>query len=168
MPTKIFDLVHAEKELSAVPVWIDRGSDGLEVSATLEVGGVTVEGLTLRGTARKPLMDRHVTFQLEYRHSQIIGGPVARIEWRPLNPHNNKGLGPKRLQHVIQTSSHHHLFDLNWRRSEEGVLKGDLPIAVPLEGEPKNFRALLAVVGKKFRINNIQIIPLPPWQPRML
>jgi hypothetical protein len=112
-----------------------------------------------------------VIFQLEYHHSRIVGGPVARIEWRPLNPHSNKGLGPKHLRHVIQDGSHHHRFDLNWQRSQESVLRGELLIAVPLteEGpEPQNFRALLAVVGKAFRIRNIQLVTPPPWQPTMI
>jgi hypothetical protein len=167
MPTKIAGLVKAEKKLSGAPAWIGRGVDGLEISTPLEVDGVTVEALTLRGTARKPLADRHVMFQLEYHHSQIIGGPVARVEWRPLQPHNNKGLGPKHLRHALQSGSHHHRFDLNWRRSEEGVLRGEIPIAVPLD-DPGNFRALLALVGEEFTINNMQIITLPPWEPSML
>jgi hypothetical protein len=92
---------------------------------------------------------------------------MARIEWRPLNPHSNKGLGPKHLQHVIQDSSHHHCFDLNWKRSPDSVLRGDLPIAIPID-DPGNFREFLALIGKEFRIGNIQLVPPPPWQPAML
>jgi hypothetical protein len=171
MPTKIAGLIAAEKDLIDVPAWNERGADGLDLSAPLEIDGVVVEGLTLRGRTRKPLQDRELIFQLEYRHSQIIGGPVSRIEWRPLNPHSNKGIGPKHLQHAIQDCSHLHPFDLNWERSQEAVLRGDLPIAVPLTEhwpEPENFRAFLAVVGKAFRIRNIQIVTPPPWQPTML
>jgi hypothetical protein len=168
MPTKIEGLVAADKALIDVPAWIERAADDLELSAPLEVKGVTIEGLTLRGRARKSLADREVIFQLEYHHSQIVGGAVARIEWRPLNVHSNKGLGPKALRHVIQKGSHHHRFDLNWRHSRDGVLKGDLPIALPINEEPENFRALLGVVGKEFRIKNIQLVSAPPWQPAML
>src|SRR5262249_55601498 len=167
MPNKIAGLVLAEKSLLDVPVWTVRGADALEFSAPLEVDGVTVEALTLRGRARKPLPDREVVFQLEYHHARIIGGPVARIEWRPLNAHSNKGLGPEHLKHVIQSGSHHHCFDLNWGWSREAVLRGELPIARPID-EPNNFRALLAVIGKEFRINNIQLVTPPPWEPRML
>jgi hypothetical protein len=167
MPTKIEGLVLAEKSLLDVPAWMSRGTDGLDFSVPLEVDGVTVEAITLRGRARKPLPDREVIFQLEYHHAQIIGGPVARIEWRPLNAHNNKGVGPKHLRHIIQSGSHHHCFDLNWQRSHEAVLRGELPIAVPID-DPNNLRALLAVVGKAFRINNIQLITPPPWEPMML
>jgi hypothetical protein len=138
MPTKIEGLVAAHKVLLDVPVWTERGADGLDFSVPLEIDGVTVEALTLRGRARKPLPDREVIFQLEYHHAQIVGGPIARIEWKPLNTHNNKGLGPKHLRHVLQTGSNHHRFDLNWKRSQEGVLEGQLPIAVPLDEEPEN------------------------------
>jgi hypothetical protein len=167
MPTKIEGLVLAKKTLLDTPAWIVRGADVLDFSAPLEVDGVTVEALTLRGRARKPLPDRELVFQLEYRHAHIIGGPVARIEWRPLNPHSNKGLGPKHLRHVIQSGSHHHCFDLNWQRSKDEVLRGELPIALPIE-DPGNFRALLAVVGKEFRIDNIQLVTSPPWEPTLL
>src|SRR4051794_26554456 len=123
MPDKIEALVTAKKSLTGEPPWTDRGADGLDLTAPLEIDGVVVEGLILRGRARKPLPDREVIFQLEYHHSEIIGGPVARLEWKPLNSHNNRGLGPKHLRHKIQTESHHHRFDLNWQRSREGVLK---------------------------------------------
>jgi hypothetical protein len=77
-------------------------------------------------------------------------------------------LGPKEFQHILQTGSHHHRFDLNWARSPDAVLRGELPIAVPIENEPTSFRALLALVGKEFRIKKIQSVAVPPWQPSML
>jgi hypothetical protein len=168
MPTKLESLVYAEKTISNVPAWVGRGPDGLEFTTPLEIDGVVLEALSLRGRARKSLADREVVFQLEYHHAQIIGGPVCRIEWRPLNAHSNKGLGPKDLRHIIQSGSHHHCFDLNWQHSSDSVLKGDLPIAVPLNEEPQSFRALLAVVGKEFKIRRIQSITVPPWEPSML
>lgn len=161
-------LVAADKLLVSAPAWAERGPDSLEFSAPLEVDGVILQGFSLRGRARKSLSDRNVTFQLECHRPQIVGGPVCRIEWRPLNGHSNKGLGPKEFRHVIQVGSHHHRFDLNWARSPEGVLRGDLPIAVPIIDDPQNFRALLALVGKEFRINKIQQVTVPPWEPAML
>jgi hypothetical protein len=146
MPTRIAGLVAAEKSLIDVPAWVNRGADGLEFSVPLEIDGVTVEALTLRGRARKSLADRELAFQLEYHHASIIGGPVARIEWRPLNPHSNKGLGPKQFRHIIQTGSHHHCFDLNWQRSQEAVLQDSLPIAVPIE-DPGNQALTFVALG---------------------
>jgi hypothetical protein len=160
-------LVIAEKELIVTPTWIDRGADSLDFTAPLEIDGVAVEGLTLRGRARKPLADREVVLQLEYHGAEVVGGPICRIEWRPLNKHNNKGLGPKHLQHIIQDGSHHHPFNLNWERSQTAVLRGELPIAVPID-DPGSFRGLLAVVGKEFRIRRIQCVAVPPWEPKLL
>jgi hypothetical protein len=161
-------LVSADKELSVIPAWIERGPDALEFTVPLETSGVVIEGLSLRGRARKSLADREVIFQLEYHRPQIVGGPVGRIEWRPLNGHNNKGLGPKEWRYRLQEGSHHHRFDLNWAHSKEGCLRGDIPIAVPLNNDPSNFRALLAVIGKEFTIGKIQQISVPPWEPAMI
>jgi hypothetical protein len=168
MPTELPGLISADKLLSIIPAWVERGPDGLEFTAPLEADGVVIEGLNLRGRARKSLIDREVIFQLEYHRPQIVGGPVCRIEWRPLNAHNNKGLGPKEWRHMLQTGSHHHRFDLNWARSPEACLRGDIPVAVPINDDPKNFRALLALVGKEFRVNKIQQITVPPWAPTMI
>ena len=168
MPATLPSLVQGEKTITAVPAWVERGPDGLEFTSPLEIDGVVLEALTLRGRARKSLADREVIFQLEYHHAQIIGGAVCRIEWRPLSAHSNKGLGPRSLRHIIQVGSHHHRFDLNWQHSQDSVLRGDLPIAVPINDDPENFRALLAVVGKEFRIRRIQSITVPPWEPSML
>jgi hypothetical protein len=52
MPTKIEGLVAAHKSLLDVPAWTERGADGLDLSAPLEVDGVVVEALTLRGRAQ--------------------------------------------------------------------------------------------------------------------
>lgn len=161
-------LVGTEKELAINPAWFERGPDSLELTAPLEVSGIAVEGLSLRGRARKSLADREVIFQLEYHTADVVGGPICRIEWRPLNMHNNKNIGPKEFRNIILDGSHHHRFDLNWQRSEAAVLRGELPIAVPLNNEPANFRALLAIVGEEFRIRRIQSIPVPPWEPSML
>jgi hypothetical protein len=161
-------LVGAEKVLVVPPAWLERGPGVLEMTAPLEMDGVAIEGLSLRGTARKSLADRQVIFQLEYHAADVIGGPICRIEWRPLNKHNNRGIGPKELRNIIQDGSHHHRFDLNWDRSQTDVLRGQLPIAVPLNIDPTSFRALLEVVGKEFRIRRIQSVTVPPWEPSML
>src|SRR6476620_2471785 len=124
MPTRIEGLISANKALHGVPVWRERNRDALDFSVPLEIEGVTVEALTLRGHALKSIADRDLIFQLEYHHALIIGGPVARIEWHPLRPHSNRGLGPKEFRHIIQDKSHHHRFDLNWRHSKDGVLRG--------------------------------------------
>ena len=162
-------LVSAKKELTAIPEWVERGGpDGLGFTVPLELDSVIVEGLTLRARACKSLEDREVIFQLEYHHSQIVGGPICRIEWRPLNGHNNRSLGPPQWRHINQIGSYHHRFDLNWARSKAACLKGDLSIAIPVLSDPQNYRALLGLVEKEFTIRGMQQIPIPPWQPVMV
>jgi hypothetical protein len=167
MAADLPELVRAAKVLSTSPTWVDRGPDAIGFTASLEIGEVVIEGLTLRGRCRTSLVDREVILQLEYHAPQIAGGPICRIEWRPLNSHNNKGLGSKEWQHRILNGTHHHRFDLNWAHSEAGCLRGDIPIAVPLD-DPPNYRAFLAVVAEEFRIDGIQRVPVPPWQPTMI
>ena len=85
-----------------------------------------------------------------------------------MNAHNNRGKGPRKWRFIELSGTHHHRFDLNWDHSQAAILRGELHIAVPLDPDPDNFRALLAVVGKEFRIKRIQSIPVPPWEPSML
>jgi hypothetical protein len=129
-------LVAAQKDIGAISAWIDRDADAIEFTVSLEANGVVIEGLTLRARGRKSLPDREIIFQLEYHAPQIIGGPICRIEWRPLSTHNNKGVGPKEWKYRIIRGTHHHRFDLNWKHSEAGCLRGDIPIAVPMDDPP--------------------------------
>ncbi len=135
----------------------------------LDIGGVTVEGLRLRITAHQNMPDRNVTIQLECSATRREGGPIARIEWRSPRKHNNKGRGPKELRHVLQGGTHHHKFDLNWKDNQKGMLeRGELKIAVPLDPDPKDFHALMRVVGVEFQIDNMGVIPIPPWEEALL
>jgi hypothetical protein len=63
---------------------------------------------------------------------------------------------------------HHHSFDLNLRYAENELRKGLLPIAIRLEDSPKDFNSLLGFVKKEFRINNIEWLEVPPWEPILL
>jgi hypothetical protein len=160
-------LFQSVKTLVAIPNWVERGADILGFTAPLEMENATIEGMQLRGQSRKTLADRAVTFQLEFHRAQIIGGPICRIEWRPLSAHSNKGKGPAEWRHILQTGSHCHRFDLNWAESVDGVQRGELPLAVPIN-EPPDFSSLLALVGKEFRIDGIGSVTAPPWEPTLL
>jgi hypothetical protein len=170
MATEVLDasIVTLEKELAVQPQWFERAPHCLDLVVPLETKGVVIEGLTFRGRTGRSLPDRDITFQLEFHHPHIVGGPICRIDWRPFGAHNNKGIGPKEFRHMLQKGSHHHRFDLNWARSPEKVCRGEIPIAVPIIDDPENFRALLALVGKEFNIKGIQTITVPPWAPTML
>jgi len=109
-----------------------------------------------------------LTFQLELHPPGEIGGPLCRLEWRPLAGHNNRGRGPKEWQHKQMVGCHHHTFDLNQRYASKDVAKGLLPLAIPLENSPTNFGGVLVLVKKEFRISNIEWIEPPPWEPSLV
>jgi hypothetical protein len=100
MQVELPALVAAKKTLPITPVWRRTGTlDWIQATAPLDIDGVTVEGLRVRVTAKQGLSNENVTCQLEYLPSprgSVRGGPLWRIEWRPLSPHNNKGLGTAR------------------------------------------------------------------------
>jgi hypothetical protein len=168
MQTDLVTLFSAEKAIAAAPDWIGRGAEELSVVVPLLVSDVVVEGLLFRAIARKHMPDEMVTFQVEYHPPMTAGGPLCRIEWRPLSGHNNKGLGPKEWRHKNIVGCHQHPFDLNHRFAPNEMLKGALPIALPLEESPANFNALLDLAKKALRINNIEWLGVPPWEPILL
>jgi hypothetical protein len=166
MARDIEKLFRSDKMLAIAPGWNSRG-DLLEVVCPLEIDATVVEGLQFRLTARKAMQDEMVTAQVEYHPSDEVGGPLARIEWRPLSGHNNRGRGPKAWQNRIIEGCHHHSFDLNQRYALKDLNRGSLPIALPLEASPKDFNSLLLFVHKEFRITNIQWVEVPPWEPAL-
>ena len=159
-------LFESPKTFPIRPECKPRDQNWLRCVQSLDIDGVTIEGLQFRATALLTRADASVTFQLEYYppRRQPKGGPLARIEWRPVTAHNNKGKGPRNLQHVIQRGTHHHLFEENWRDDPDGVRKGELPISIPIDPEP-SWHEVLAIVGKEFRISPIDWVPNPPWKP---
>lgn len=167
MPYALPDLVSAPKVLPFQPQWIRRGHQ-FRLTSSLDIEGVTIEGFSLRAQCSVDYPEENVTFQLEYLYPGFRRGPVTRIEWRPNSPHNNKGLGPPHLHHILQEGTHFHPFELNWPLGIEKMVSQNLPIAVPLEEEPGDFGALTNLVGQAFAITNTDEIPLPSWQPRMI
>jgi hypothetical protein len=159
------DQVYAvDKSLSKEGQWIEGDSQRLNLTLALEIDGIVIEGLVIRGRTLKDRPDEEVMFQLEYPQPLRRERGLERIDWRPLHTHNNQGRGPMELRFLQQTSSHRHAFDLNWVSAEGRMLAGNLPLAHPLSDEPATFGELLEFVKKSFRINNIGLIPPPPWE----
>jgi hypothetical protein len=161
-------LVKADKLIAVQPDWTERDSEGLTVISPLQIDDIVVEGLLFRVTAKKRLPEEMLTFQLEFHPPGEIGGPLCRLEWRPLAGHSNKGRGPKEWQHRPIVGCHHHTFDLNQQYAAKDVAKGLLPIAVPLDNSPVDFNGLLVLVKKEFRISNIEWLEAPPWEPTLV
>jgi hypothetical protein len=168
MALDLSTLVESEKTLPFQPDWAERDSEGLVIVCPLEIAGVTIEGLQFHATAKKRLPDEMVTFQIEYHPPGELGGPLCRLEWRPLSNHNNKGRGPVEWQNRLIVGCHHHRFDLNLEYAEKELRQGNLPIAVPLASSPSTFDGLLVLVKKEFRVNNIELVEVPPWEPTLV
>jgi hypothetical protein len=155
----------ADKTIPIPPDWFVLDSEWIGFACPLDVDGVTLAGFRLQAKAMLRQPDRHVVMQLEHLPPTDKGGAICRIEWRPFSGHNNKGNGPANLRFKDILTSHLHPFDLNWRECEKSVRRGQLPIALPLDPDPPNYREFLALVGIEFRIENIQCVVIPPWQP---
>jgi hypothetical protein len=95
MPLDIETIFGSDKMLATAPTWQERDSEALEILCPLEIDGTVIEGLYFRMRARKRMPDELVTVQIEYHPANEPGGPLSRIEWRPMSSHNNRGLGPK-------------------------------------------------------------------------
>lgn len=164
MADTLRELVDAEKSLAVAAEWTKRGRR-IEFVSPLEIGGLVEEGLLFRAVALESLPDREVVFQLEYHGISIPGGtgPLARIEWNTLRPHNNKGRGPPELRFLDQEGSHFHSFEDNWSEAAGAMLRDNLPIARPILEPIQGFDACCALVGNLFGINNIELVSAPEW-----
>ncbi len=163
MADTLQDLLAAEKLIAAPADWTKK-ERRLELKLPLEIDGFIEEGLFLRACALERLPDQEVMFQIEYHGMRLPGGtgPLTRVEWNPLRPHNNKGRGPVELRFAEQRSSHVHLFDDNW--SDGGAtLRDNLPIARPIVEPIQSFAHLTSYVGNLFRISNIHVVKTPEW-----
>lgn len=160
------EIWNADKVLSIEPDWKPRPRDSyVRLVSPLDVEGITVEGLRFTASALLRTPQRSVTFQIEYLppKRQPRGGPLARVEWKPLRPHNNKGIGPTEYRHTAIVGSHIHPFDLNWNHSAAQLRKGSLPIAVPISESVDTYEEILDFVEKKFKIKGVSELPHPPW-----
>jgi hypothetical protein len=158
------ELIQAPKLLAFAADWSRRGRR-LEFLSPIEVDDIIEEGFQFRATAHETRPDEEVVFQLEYHGLRIPGGtgPLARIEWNSLRPHNNKGRGPDELRFRDQVGSHIHQFEDNWNEATGAMLKDNLPIARPLLQPIQGFSECLGLVGNLFGINNIELVKTPEW-----
>jgi len=155
--------IFAAEKTAILSDWTDDERGRQRLILSLEIEGAAIEGLNLRATANRTLPDREVMFQLEYEARYRSKDILARIDWRPLKSHRNGDVGPKahRLKEIA--GSHYHSFALNWVEITGRMRQPNLPIAKEITPDPANFRQLLALVSKEFRISNLAGVPLPAW-----
>lgn len=135
----------------------------LNLVATLEVAGVTLEALSFVAAATKFEPDRAIAMQL----CILYGGkrrPFTRVDWRgaphtnrhPQSPHHMKSLDETHIHRLSDNAI------LGW--PEIVAADQDLPIAnatPPLA----DYTTLVAYIGEEFAIENVNEIREPPWEP---
>jgi len=164
MRVDLCEIMEGDKSLAADIVWgpISAFDEGFEVP--LNLNGITVEGLRLRGKASRMVPDEDYMLQLEFCPAGRKIGGLDRIDWRPQHDHPNKGRGPEQYRFMVITGCHHHQFSLNWYEPEQRMLSGNLPIAVPMEPKLDSQTELFAFAENWFRINKLSRCPVPKWQ----
>jgi hypothetical protein len=175
MPERLPSLMAARKSLAVPARWVEI-EEQFNFIVPLDIDGVTQIGLRLRGKCNRNYPDQNLTFQVEYQFRSIAKlVPVARIDWRPLKPHQNRNIGPIESRLMRFHSSHIHLFQENYDWMVGNGLpladniKQNLPIALPLDEDSEDVPTLVSVMGRHFNIEGVELIPVPPWTaPRLL
>ena len=147
--------------------WAVLPRDYLSWTRSLDIDDVTIAGLQIRVEAHNDHPDEFVRAQLEYQPPNGKREPLVRVEWRPLTQHNNKGKGPAEWRFKPFRSTHVHRFEMNWNEARGRMLSGNLPVAVPLQ-DIDSYDKFLDVCATELNIGNMSIIPVPPWNPRMI
>ncbi len=165
MPGPYHPLVENLKSIATAVEWSsppDPEDGGIAFLVPLEIDGVVIAELALRGSAYAHISDAGVTLQLEIgvagKRTRI---PLVRIDWKPRNDsHRNPD---KRLLH----GTHTHKFEPNWLEREQRMRTGNLPWAEKPH-DINTFDELLDYAKILFRISNIDGIPVPEWSPKLI
>ena len=155
-------LFRSPKKLVSDLMWVETENE-LSFLAPVEVDGITMEGIRLRGTAYPSVPQRSVMLQIECHSARYKVGPLDRMDWNPLHEHNNKRKGPPELIFLRQRVSHHHTFDWNWLEEEKRMRAGNLPIAVPM-AEIASVEELFKFAEDYYLIKGLSKQRLPEWQ----
>lgn len=158
----------AEKEIGHFPGWSgpEEETGHLWFDAPIEIGGVTETGLVLHGGCIATRPECHVTFEL--RIAKTPGRrsvPIERIDWKSLQGgHSNPRKPSSRWAGQRVSDTHLHDFWLNWSETKQQMRQGGLRVAREIDERLEGFGDVLAFVGNRLRINNIDIVKHPPWE----
>jgi hypothetical protein len=140
----------------------------MEFLAPLDIGGVTIAELALRGIVWDQRPDQDVMLQLE---TGIPGTrtrtPLIRLDWRPLSPIHKNLKGPPGLKRLIIIGTHEHPFEANWLEDLQRMRTGNLPIAQQISVPLQSFSDVLNYAKNLFRISDIESISMPPWSQKL-
>lgn len=137
----------------------------LRVPIVCDCRSQDITGVSIIGTAWSDEPDNRVTFQLTI---DIDGTDfrIARIDWKPRQPHTNR-VGPPALRGLTAYTSIHD-FPENADLGIETMQKNNLPIIKKIDPEPHNFNELLSYLRVTFRLENASEIPVPPWSQQLM
>jgi hypothetical protein len=165
--TYLNSLLIADKTVDTPVSWVEDDQGNFRFSRPLDVEGVTEQGFTLFGRAVAILPGQNVTLGLRWSDGLGRDGNFDRLDWKPKDAHNNRGLGPPNLRHVLIEGSHHHSLSENAGIGLTRALAENLPVAVPLEPEPA-WPDFLSLVALRWKIPTLVHMPEPPWQNDLL
>jgi len=137
----------------------------LRVPIVCDCGSANLSGVAIIGTAWTDEPDARVTFQL----TMDVDGKdfrIARIDWRPRQPHTNR-VGPPTLRGLTAYTSIHD-FPENADLGLEAMQTGNLPVVKKIDPEPADFNELLAYLSVTFGVENASEIPVPPWSQQLV
>lgn len=161
-------IVEAHKDISAFPGWSNPEPETGYVwfDAPLEIGGVVEHGVILHGGCLSEYPDCNISFEL--RVSRVPGRkciPLMRLDWRSLQGgHLNPRRGNSEWSGRRVSDTHLHAFELNWLPEEGRMRGGKDRLAMDIPEELRTFDDVLHYVGSCFRINNIGVVSVPPWE----
>ncbi len=163
MPLSPCEILESHKSAPTLQGWQPPDAGGfIRWSTPLDIAGATVEGLFLYVRCLRSEPGRDVSFVLAHEPAGK-SEHIDRIDWRPIKAHVNRFIGPAEYRGLRINGSHRHHLLLNTK--DDGTLRGNnLPIAAPLESEPKNFEELVAFVAACYNIAGLGNLLAPAWE----
>jgi hypothetical protein len=146
----------AKPEVETDYIWFD---------APIEIGGVSETGLVLHGGCYAHRPDVNVSFELRISRSPGKHSvPIERFDWRDLKGgHTNPRKPRSQWSGRRVGDTHLHEFELNWSETEQRLRAGGLVFARDVDQIPQTFEEVRDLVGKRLRINNIDVVSRPDW-----
>ena len=160
------------KRIPYLPDWTppDGDTEYTWLEVPLEINGVVEVGLVLHVGCWRYRPNCNVSFEI--RVSKRPGRdciPLARVDWRSLNGgHSNQPRHGTEWAGMRLGDTHNHAFVLNWMPDQGRMKRSNLPVAMPINEHLETFEALRAFFGKETRISNIEVVPPPQWEYKLL
>ena len=146
--------------------WTAPDSDGVtRFLVSLSFEGILEAGLNLSGVALADFPKMNTTFELFASDQRGRSVRLMRMDWRSLRGGHKNTRRPTGSTLPRRTDpTHFHSFDLNWNPSTKRMRGRRLPLAQNIDEDLQSFEALRGWTGNAFRINNIDLVPSPPWR----